>query len=68
MDANSFAEFIVEEENRFGRGKTDLKTDNSTDKYPLRDYFPASNLVTPLDKLVTHFRELKQRQRQRQRQ
>ena len=26
MDANSFAEFIVEKENRFGRGKTDLKT------------------------------------------
>ena len=44
MYANSFAEFIFEEENRFGRGKTDLKTDNSTDKYPLKDYFPAPNL------------------------
>lgn len=44
MYANSFAEFIFEEENRFGQGKTDLKTDNSTDKYPLKDYFPNSNL------------------------
>ena len=44
MYANSFAEFIVEEENRLGRGKTALKTDNSTAKYPLKDYFPASNL------------------------
>ena len=44
MDANSFAEFIVEEENRLERGKTDLKTDNSTDKYPIKDYFPAPNL------------------------
>ena len=45
MGSNSFAEFLVEEENRFGRLKTDLKTDNSSDKNPLKDYyFPASNL------------------------
>ena len=34
MDDNSFAEFIVEEKNHFGRGKTDPKTDDSSDKNP----------------------------------